>query len=139
MDTNALAVRKPIGPARHAMLDYGVAATFLMLGFRFRGRHDGASALAFINGAMVLGMSLMTDYPGGVWRTISFKTHGMLDAAQAALAGLGPLMFGFAGDPEARTFYAQATSEVGVIAMTDWNAGTGGSLTGTPSSLRDRR
>jgi hypothetical protein len=31
---------------------------------------------------------------------------------------------GFADTPEAKTFYAQAASEVGVIAMTDWNAQT---------------
>ena len=29
---------------------------------------------------------------------------------------------GFANDPEARFFYGQATSEIGVIAATDWNA-----------------
>jgi hypothetical protein len=121
-DLTAVARAKPIGPAEHAVLDYGVAGTFFMLGFRYRGQNNAAATLAFINGAMVLGMSLFTDYPGGVWRRISFKTHGMLDGVQAALAGAGPALFGFAGAPEARTFYAQAASEAGVIAMTDWNA-----------------
>jgi hypothetical protein len=41
---------------------------------------------------------------------------------QAALTGLGPVLFGFAGTPEASVFYAQAASEVGVVAMTDWDA-----------------
>jgi hypothetical protein len=113
---------RPIGPTQHAMLDYGVAGTFFMLGFRYKGQNNAASALAFINGAMVLGVSLFTNYPGGVWRRISFKTHGVLDGVQAALAGLGPVLFGFADEPEARTFYAQASSEVGVIAMTNWDA-----------------
>ena len=84
-----------------------------MLGFRYKGQNNAAATLAFINGAMVLGMSLFTDYPGGVWRRISFKTHGMLDGLQAALAGAGPALFGFAGAPEARTFDAQAASEAG--------------------------
>ncbi len=87
----------------------------------YRDRNRRASALAFINGAMVLGMSLLTNYPGGIWRKISFRTHGKLDVVQAALAGLGPLFFGFAEAPEARTFHMQALSEVGVIAMTDWD------------------
>jgi hypothetical protein len=117
-------VPRVIGPAQHAALDYGVAATFLALAMRYRTRNRAASALAFINGAMVLGTSLMTDYPGGLSRQISFKTHGALDVAQAALAGLGPVLFGFAGTDEAKTFYAQALSEVGVIAATDWNAAT---------------
>jgi len=104
------------------MLDYGVASMFFALGMRYRNRNRAASTLAFINGGLVLGMSLLTDYPGGVWPAISFKTHGMMDVGQAALAGMGPVLFGFADEPEARTFWAQAASEVGVIASTDWNA-----------------
>lgn len=113
---------KVISPTQHAVLDYSVAATFFALGFKYRGQNNAAAALAFINGGMVLGMSLFTNYPGGVWRRINFKTHGVLDAVQAALAGVGPVLFGFRGAPEARTFYAQASSEVGVIAMTYWDA-----------------
>jgi hypothetical protein len=120
--TDQMTFEKPINPTQHAVLDYGVAATFFALGFRYRGRHRAASALAFINGGLVLGMSLMTDYPGGVWPVISFKTHGVMDVGQAALAGLGPMLFGFPDAPEARAFYAQAASEAGVIAATDWDA-----------------
>jgi len=121
------ALPKPISPAGHAVLDYGVAATFFMLGARYRGRNNAASALAFINGGMVLAMSLLTDYPGGVWRKLSFKTHRTLDIVQGALAGAGPALLGFADQPEAKTFYAQAASEAGVIGMTDWDATSEGS------------
>jgi len=122
MDINEMIpVPKTISPAKHAMLDYGVAATFLSMGFRFKGRNNAAAALAFINGGMVLGMSMATDYPGGVWKKISFQTHGVLDIVQAALAGFGPLLFGFAVSGDAKPFYAQAASEVGVIAATDWD------------------
>jgi hypothetical protein len=114
-------VAKVITPAQHAMLDYGVAATFFALGARYRNTNRAASLLAFINGGMVLGVSMFTDYPGGIWRKISFRTHGTLDAVQAGLAGLGPALFGFANREEARTFYGQAISEIGVIAATDWN------------------
>ncbi len=121
MASEQLTTTRAINPAQHAVLDYGVAATFFGLGMSYRDRNRRASALAFINGAMVLGMSLLTNYPGGIWRKISFRTHGKLDVVQAALAGLGPLFFGFAEAPEARTFHMQALSEVGVIAMTDWD------------------
>jgi hypothetical protein len=119
---DAIPTSKTISPAKHALLDYGVVATFMGMGFRFRGRNNAAAALAFINAGMVLGVSLTTDYPGGVWKKISFKTHGMMDVIQAALAGVGPILFGFSRTPEAKPFYAQAASEVGVIAATDWNA-----------------
>jgi hypothetical protein len=115
-------VAKVISPAQHAMLDYGVAATYLTLAARYRNTNRAASLLALINGGMVLGVSMFTDYPGGIWRKISFRTHGTLDVMQAALAGLGPALFGFGNREEARTFYGQALSEIGVIAATDWNA-----------------
>src|SRR3954449_1620641 len=120
--TDQMSLSTAITPERHAILDYGVAATFFAMGIRYRSTNRAASALAFINAGLVLGMSMLTDYPGGVWPTISFKTHGMMDVGQAALAGIGPALFGFADEPEARTFYAQAASEIGVIASTDWNA-----------------
>ena len=104
------------------MLDYGVAATFFTIGARLFNTHRPAAALALINGAMVLGMSMLTDYPGGVWKKLSFRAHRTGDIVQAALAGFGPILLGFAEDPEANFFYGQATSEIGVIAATDWNA-----------------
>lgn len=115
-------IPKAIGPAQHAALDYGVATTFFVVGAKLANTHRRASMLAFINGAVVLGMSLLTNYPGGVWKRISFPTHGALDVAQAALAGLGPVVLGFARDPQANFFYGQAASEIGVIAATDWHA-----------------
>jgi hypothetical protein len=122
-DTGAGAlVPRVISPAQHAVLDYGVATTFFSMGSAFMRTNQRAATLAFINGAMVLGMSLLTNYPGGLYRTLSFKTHRTGDMLQAALAGLGPALFGFANAPEAKYFYGQALSEVGVIAATDWNA-----------------
>jgi hypothetical protein len=112
----------PITPAAHAVLDYGVAAMFFGIGTALRSRHRAASTLAFVNGAMVLGMSMLTDYPGGVYRALSFRGHRMGDIMQAAVAGLGPILMGFGSDPEATYFYGQAASEAGVIAATDWNA-----------------
>ena len=111
-----------ISPGQHAVLDYGVAATFFGIGAALWSRHRPAATLALVNGAMVLGMSLLTNYPGGVYRTLSFRTHRTGDIVQAALAGFGPALFGFSGDPEARYFYGQALSEAGVIAATDWSA-----------------
>jgi hypothetical protein len=113
-----------ISPAQHAVLDYGVAATFLGVGAALWHRHRPAATLAFVNGAMVLGMSLLTNYPGGIYRTLSFKSHRTGDIVQAALAGFGPALFGFGSEPEAKYFYGQALSEAGVIAATDWNAST---------------
>jgi hypothetical protein len=112
---------KFISPGQHAVLDYAVAATFLAFGLAMRTKHPRASSLALLNGAMVLGMSLLTDYPGGVKRVLSFRGHRTGDIIQGALAGLGPVLLGFEKDPEAKFFYGQAASEAGVIAATDWD------------------
>ena len=115
-------VPKVIDPGAHAVLDYLTAGSFLAMGFAWMNRHPRASTLAFINGASVLAASMLTDYPGGVWRKLSFRTHGMLDVVQASMSAAMPAVMGFGGDPEAQFFHAQAALEAGVIAATDFAA-----------------
>lgn len=117
------AVPKVINPATHAVLDYLTAGTFIAMGFGLMKRNRRAAGLAFVNGIAVLGLSMMTDYPGGVFKSISFRTHGAIDMAQAGMTALGPTLLGFATEPEAQMFHAQAALEAGVVAATDWNNG----------------
>lgn len=115
---------KMISPRVHRWLDVGVAGYFLGLGAWFAShRKGGAATAAFLNGAMVAGVSLFTDYDGDGRKPINFKLHGTLDAVQAATAALGPVLHGFAGERDALFFYGQALNEVAVIASTDWDAG----------------
>lgn len=114
--------RPPISPTQHAVLDYVVAATFCGVGLLLLNRNRAAAGLAFVNGGMILAMSMVTDYPGGVLPALSFRGHRAGDIMQAAIAGAGPALLGFSKAPEAMYFYGQALSEVGVIANTDWNA-----------------
>lgn len=73
-----------------------MASYFLGLGAYFLARGEkGAGAAAMLNGGMVAGVSLMTDYHGTGKKPISFKMHGTLDAAQAATAATAPATFGF--------------------------------------------
>jgi hypothetical protein len=117
-------VPKAISPKVHAWLDFAVTTYFLGLGvwFAMRGK-GGAAAAAFINGGMVAGVSMFTDYDGDRKKPITFKMHGTLDAVQATTAALGPVLHGFAGEPEAKYFYGQAANELAVISTTDWDAG----------------
>ena len=113
-------VPKVIDPTTHAVLDYLTAGSFLAMGAALMRKHPRASTLAFINGASVLAASLLTDYPGGVWRKLSFRTHGMLDVMQASMAASMPAIMGFGSDPEAQFFHAQAALEAGILAATDF-------------------
>ena len=117
-------VPKYISPRVHRWLDVAVTGYFVGLGIWFAVRGKGrAATAAFVNGGMVAGVSALTDYEGTGQKPISFKMHGTMDAVQATTAALGPVLHGFAGKPEAKYFYMQAADEVGVIAMTDWDAG----------------
>ncbi len=115
---------KFISPRVHSWLDVAVTGYFAALGFWCAGRGKGGAAVAaFVNAGMVAGVSLLTDYEGNGSKPINFKLHGTLDAVQAATAALGPVLHGFADEPESALFYGQAANEVAVIASTDWDAG----------------
>ncbi len=117
-------VPKLISPRVHAWLDAAVTTYFLGLGVWFAIRGKGrAAAAAFVNGALLGGMSMLTDYDGDGVKPIDFKMHATGDAIQMTMAGLGPVMHGFAGEPEAKYFYAQAANELAVMSTTDWDAG----------------
>ena len=126
-------VPKFISPRVHRWLDVAVTGYFLGLGIwcAIRGKGSAATA-AFINGGMVAGVSAMTDYEGTGRKPINFKLHGTLDAVQATTAALGPVLHGFADEPESAFFYGQAANEVAVIAGTDWDEAM-------PSRSRRRR
>jgi len=113
---------KLISPGVHRWLDVAVTAYFTVLGTAcaLKGK-SGAATSAFVNAGMVAGLTLFTDYEGTGRKPVSFKLHGTLDAVQAATAALGPVLHGFADEPESKWFYAQALNEVGVIATTDWD------------------
>lgn len=117
-------VPKLISPRVHKWLDVAVTSYFMGLGIWFAIRGKGrAAAAAFVNGTMVGGLTLLTDYDGDGKKPVDFKMHGTMDAVQMTMAGLDPIMHGFVGEPEAKYFYIQAANELGVIATTDWDAG----------------
>src|SRR5215203_2789446 len=118
-------VAKVIDASTHAVIDYATAASFLGLGAYLQREHPRAAALAYVNGAAVLGLAMMTDYPGGVFRTVSFRTHGWIDVMLAGMTAAGPAMLGFADERVAQVFYGQAAFETAVVAATDWASANG--------------
>ena len=115
-------VPKIISPTAHAVIDYLVAGYyFITAGALWRG-NKRASIAAITNGAAVLGVSMFTDYRADGRKPISFDTHGKVDVVQAIAAASAPVLLGFANKPSASLFWAQATSEAGVLAMTNFEA-----------------
>jgi hypothetical protein len=113
---------KVLGPRTHSIIDYSVAALFFGAGVLFWKRHKSASLSAVFCGSGVLLNTLLTDYPGGVVRGVSFETHSKIDTGLAVLTASIPGLMGFAGDPQARFFEATAVAETLATGFTDYHA-----------------
>ncbi len=113
---------KVIGPKTHAIIDYAVAGTFLAMGAFFWRRNKRAAISSFICAGATAVNSALTDYPGGVWKVMSYETHGKIDAGLVGATGTMPSLMGFSDESESRFFQIQAMAEAAVTAMTDFTA-----------------
>lgn len=116
------ALPKIIDGRTHAALDALTTAAFFMLAGYFWGRHRRAAATALINGMSVMGVSMLTNYPGGQSGPISFETHGKADVMQTGMAAGVPAILGFGDQAAAIPFRMQAVIESIVVGVTDWEA-----------------
>ena len=112
---------KFVDPATHSVLDYLTTSYFFVLAGVYWGRNHRAAAAALINGGMVLGLSMLTDYPGGL-KKIAFRDHGKADMMQALTATGLPSILGFGNEGAALPFRMQALNEAIVIAATDFDS-----------------
>ena len=110
-----------IGPATHAVLDYAVAGSFLFMAARLWRRNRRAAVGSLLCGGIVAANALLTDYPGGVFDVIDYKTHARVDAGLAALAGATPRLLGFSGEPEAQFFNVEALAQTVATSLTDFD------------------
>jgi hypothetical protein len=112
---------KVVDPATHSVLDYLTVSFFFVTAGLFWGRNNRAAAAALINGGMVLGLSMLTDYPGGL-KKISFRDHGKGDIMQALTAAGLPNVLGFGSEAASLPFRLQALNEAMVISATDFDS-----------------
>jgi hypothetical protein len=114
---------KVINPTTHAVIDYVVAGTFFaMAATFFRRGHKRAGISAIACGTAATANSLLTDYPGGVFKIITFQNHGRIDMGLGALTAALPNMMGLDSEAEDRFFQGMAIAETAVTAMTDFDA-----------------
>ena len=85
--TRLLADRLPkvIDPKTHAVIDYVMAGAFITMGAFYWSHNKRAAIGAFLCGGAAAATSMLTDYPGGIKKSISFQTHGKIDAGLAGL------------------------------------------------------
>jgi len=112
---------KVVDPATHSVLDYLTVSAFMLMAGFFWNRNKRAAATALVNGGMVLGLSMLTDYPGGL-KKISFRDHGKGDILQMLTAAGLPSLLGFGDKAAALPFRMQALNEAMVIGITDFDS-----------------
>ncbi len=110
---------KVVGPTTHALIDYGLVGSCLLMG-AMSWRHSKRIAIgSVICGGAVAVNSMLTDYPGGLCKIISYQTHGLIDAELARLASAVSRLMRLEDGPETMFFNILGLSETALLGMTD--------------------
>jgi hypothetical protein len=120
--TDVLTRRMPkiISPKAHAVVDYITAGAFLLTGAFCWSRNKRAALSAFVCGGAELANALLTDYPGGAKKVISFRNHGRIDIGLAAMTATMPEFMSFRHTREQNFFLVQAGMMTAVTNLTDF-------------------
>src|SRR5205814_4763236 len=113
---------KVIDARTHGIIDYCQAAFFFAMAIYSARQNQRAANAALATGAFILAETLVTDYPAGAAKAISFETHGRLDSALTGSSFMMPMWFGFSGTAAAEVFKINGFIEGAVVGMTDWNS-----------------
>jgi hypothetical protein len=118
---------KPISPAQHGLLDYGLAAAHLVVP-RLLGTSGRARAVFAAFGLAVGAVDALTVQPYALRPVLPFEVHRRIDLASAPAFLAVPLITGVAKEPRARTWWLVASAVLlTTYALTDWSADPGAS------------
>lgn len=115
---------KVINPTVHAIIDYGMAASFFTMAALFWKRNKRAAISCLVCGGAETTISLLTDYPGGITDAMSFETHGRIDFGMSGLIASMPNLLRFDDEKESAFFRLQGMGMAAVTGLTDFT-GTG--------------
>lgn len=88
---------KPISTRLHGYLDYLTGLLLIASPWLFDFAAGGPETwIMVLFGVATIVYSLMTEYELGIARTISMKTHLLIDFINGAILSISPWMFGFA-------------------------------------------
>ncbi len=110
---------KVISPKTHAIIDYAFIGSFVVAGLLAWKNHKKAAISCFITAGAEATTAMLTDFPGGVWPVISYRTHLKMDAGMSGLIGTMPNLMGFGSESPAWFFRSQAMSLAAVTGLSD--------------------
>jgi hypothetical protein len=115
---------KFIGPGMHAAIDWGTAAAFLTAGALLWKKNKRASLASYLCADLIGSLIFLTDCPGGVWKKISFETHGKVDTGVSALVASLPNLLGFVDERESKLFQGMGIGLAAVRSLTNFDEGS---------------
>lgn len=112
---------KPLSPKTHALIDYALAGSLLILPSLLR-MNKSARIIYATEAAILLPYVALTRQPAAVKGLIPFKTHGRIDPFNIAQFALQSLMKPFRKDPRALIFNLAFTALAGAtVLLTNWD------------------
>lgn len=95
-------MKKILTPTQHGYLDYVTVVLFLAAP-SLLGLTGMAGIFAYVLAIIHLAMTLLTDFPLGVYKLVPFPLHGWVERVVGPVLILVPFVFGFVGT--ATAFY----------------------------------
>jgi len=112
---------KVISPKGHAIADYITLAGLVGMAAIFWKKNKRAGIAALTCAAAEATNTMLTNFPGGVAKMISFRTHGKIDMGLAATCSAMPNFMGFDDEPEAKFFRVMGINITVIGALTDFS------------------
>jgi hypothetical protein len=115
---------KAISPGMHAAIDWGTTAALVAAGALLWKKNKRAALASYLCADLIGSLIFLTDCPGGVWKKISFETHGKVDTGVSALVASLPDLLGFADERESKLFQGVGIGLAAVRSLTNFDAGS---------------
>ena len=115
---------KAISPGMHAVIDWGTAGAFFTAGALLWKKNKRASLASYLCADLIGSLIFLTDCPGGVWKKISFETHGKVDTGVSALVASLPNLLGFPDERESKLFQGMGIGLAAVRSLTNFDEGS---------------
>jgi hypothetical protein len=115
---------KAISPGMHAVIDWGTTGAFFTAGALLWKKNKRASLASYLCADLIGSLIFLTDCPGGVWKKISFETHGKVDTGVSALVASLPNLLGFSDERESKLFQGMGIGLAAVRSLTNFDEGS---------------
>jgi hypothetical protein len=99
---------KLLSPDAHHVADYLLAGSFIAAGAWFWRRNRRAAMASWISAGSLLGLSMLTSYPGKNRRYLPFPVHGKIETGMAAMVAAMPELLRLEDDNQRHFFAVKA-------------------------------